>query len=92
MDRNLNPEQLIRQVFDLVKDAIPPGLEGVGQEFKQNLRATVTESLAGMNLVTREEFEVQQKVLARTRQKLEALEKRAAELEAALPIEPKEKS
>ena len=46
MDRNLNPEQLIRQVFDLVKDAIPPGLEGVGQEFKQNLRATVTESLA----------------------------------------------
>lgn len=81
------PEQLIRQVVDLVKEAIPPGLEGVGQELKQNLRATLTDSLANLDMVTREEFEVQQKVLARTRQKLEALEKRAAALEALLDAE-----
>lgn len=84
MSGNRNPEQLIRQVFDLVKDAIPPGLEGVGQELKQSIRATITDALSNMDVVTREEFEIQQKVLARTRQKLEALETRAAELEAIL--------
>lgn len=87
MNETSKPEQLVRQVVDLVKDAIPPGLEGVGQELKQNLRATITESLANLDMVTREEFEVQQKVLARTRMKLEALEKRAAELEALLDKE-----
>ena len=87
MSDSTKPEQLVRQVIDLVKDTIPPGLEGVGQELKQNLRATITESLANLDMVTREEFEVQQKVLARTRQKLEALEKRAAELEALLDKE-----
>lgn len=84
MSNSRNPEQLIRQVFDLVKDAIPPGVEEVGQELKQSLRATITDSLTNMDLVTREEFEIQQRVLARTRQKLEALEKRASELEATL--------
>lgn len=87
MNEQQKPEQLVRQVIDLVKEAIPPGLEGVGQELKQNLRATITESLANLDMVTREEFEVQQKVLQRTRQKLEALEKRAAELEGMLERE-----
>ena len=87
MSGNQKPEQLVRQVIDLVKEAIPPGLEGVGQELKHNLRATITESLASLDMVTREEFEVQQKVLQRTRQKLEALEKRAAELEGLLEQE-----
>ncbi|MDX1695123.1 MAG: accessory factor UbiK family protein [Ketobacteraceae bacterium] len=82
MSDNLRPEQLVRQVLDLVKEAIPPGLGEVGQDLKQNLRTTISESLANLDMVTREEFEVQRKVLARTRQKLEALEKRAAELEA----------
>ncbi|MCG8494703.1 MAG: accessory factor UbiK family protein [Enterobacterales bacterium] len=84
MSSSHNPEQLIRQVFDLVKDAIPPGLEEAGTELKQSIRATITEALANMDMVTREEFEIQQKVLARTRQKLEALEKRAATLEELL--------
>lgn len=87
MSNSRNPEQLIRQVVDLVKDAIPPGLEEAGQELRQSIRATITDSLANMDMVTREEFDVQQKVLARTRQKLEALEKRAAELEALLEQE-----
>lgn len=84
MSNSRNPEQLIRQVVDLVKDAIPPGLEEAGHELKQSIRATITDSLANMDMVTREEFDVQQKVLARTRQKLEALEKRAAALEATI--------
>ena len=84
MSNSRSPEQLIKQVFDLVKDAIPPGVEEVGQELKQSLRATITDSLSNMDLVTREEFEIQQRVLARTRQKLEALEKRANMLEASL--------
>lgn len=82
-----SPEQLIRQVFDLIKDAIPPGLEGAGHELKQSVRATITDALANMDVVTREEFEIQQKVLARTRQKLEALEKRAEVIEGILTRE-----
>ena len=82
-----SPEHLIRQVFDLIKDAIPPGIEDAGHELKQSLRATITDALANMDVVTREEFEIQQKVLARTRQKLEALEKRAEEIESLLTQE-----
>ncbi|MCG8317456.1 MAG: accessory factor UbiK family protein, partial [Pseudomonadales bacterium] len=56
-------------------------------ELKQSVRATITDALANMDVVTREEFEIQQKVLARTRQKLEALEKRAEVIEGILTRE-----
>ena len=52
-------------------------------EIGQNLKALLTSSFARLDLVTREEFDVQTKVLARTREKLAALEMRVAELERA---------
>ena len=50
-------------------------------DIDKNLRALATSAFARLDLVTREEFEVQREVLARTREKLAALEARVAELE-----------
>ena len=52
-------------------------------DVEQNLRAALAGLFARLDLVTREEFDVQREVLARTRAKLQALESRIAELEAA---------
>jgi ubiquinone biosynthesis accessory factor UbiK len=52
------------------------------KDVEKNTRAMMQSAFAKMDLVTREEFDVQQQVLARTREKLEALEKKVAELEA----------
>ena len=57
------------------------------REVEKNLRAFFTASLSRLDLVTREEFDVQAKVLGRTREKLEALEARVNVLEARLKAE-----
>jgi ubiquinone biosynthesis accessory factor UbiK len=51
-------------------------------DVQRNLKATLTAQLAKLDLVTREEFDIQAQVLARTREKLTALEARVAQLEA----------
>ena len=71
-------DDLARRVSALV----PPGMKEAGAEFEANLKATLQAGLAKLDLVTREEFEVQRAVLLRTREKLEALERALAELEA----------
>lgn len=50
-------------------------------DLEKNLRALLASAFSRLDLVTREEFDVQREVLARTRAKLEALEARLAELE-----------
>ena len=60
----------------------PPGLRESGEELQASFRAVLRSGLARLDLVTREEFEVQRAVLLRTREKLEALEGTVAELEA----------
>lgn len=62
-------------------DAVPQGLKSVKDDLEENFRSVLRSGLGKLDLVTREEFEVQEAVLARTREKLEALEKRLAELE-----------
>jgi BMFP domain-containing protein YqiC len=52
------------------------------KDIEKNVKAMMTQGLAKLDLVTREEFDVQAQVLAKTRAKLEALETRLAELEA----------
>jgi BMFP domain-containing protein YqiC len=71
-------DELARRVSELV----PPGLKEAGAEFESTLKATLQAGLAKLDLVTREEFEVQRAVLLRTREKLDALERALAELEA----------
>lgn len=57
-------------------------------DIEKNLRATLAGLFAKLDLVTREEFDVQREVLTRTRAKLEALEARVAELESRNPPSP----
>jgi len=52
------------------------------RDIEKNMRALLTQGFAKLDLVTREEFDIQKEVLARTREKLAALEARVAELES----------
>lgn len=65
-------------------DAVPSGLRQLQADLEKNVRAAMQTAFAKMDLVTREEFDVQQAVLARTRARLEVLEQQVAELEARL--------
>ena len=71
----------IDNVIDRIMANLPRGLSIFTQEAEHNLKAALRSGLGKMDLVTREEFDVQRDVLARTRAKLEALEKQVAELE-----------
>ena len=64
---------------------LPPGLAELKGDFERNARAAVQGALADLDLVTREDFDVQAQVLQRTRQRLQALEARVAALEPAAP-------
>ena len=62
-------------------EAVPEGLRAMQKDLEENFRSVLSAGLAKLDLVTREEFEVQEAVLARTREKLEALEQRLKEFE-----------
>ncbi|MEJ2576404.1 MAG: accessory factor UbiK family protein [Gammaproteobacteria bacterium] len=64
-----------------ITSGLPQGLLALQDDVKKNLGMAFEQALARLDLVTREEFEVQQGVLARTRARLEALEARVRELE-----------
>lgn len=87
------PSAILRSMFDpasldelskRLADALPGGLMQIRDEIQKNFRAILQGTLSQMNLVSREEFDVQREVLARTRAKLEALEAQIAELEKQL--------
>ena len=63
--------------------AVPPGVSALREDLEANFKAVLQAGLAKLDLVTRQEFEVQSGVLRRTREKLEALELRVAAMEAA---------
>ena len=64
----------IENLAEKLAAAVPEGLRSMREDLEHNFRAVLRSSLNKLDLVTREEFEVQQAVLARTREKLEALE------------------
>jgi BMFP domain-containing protein YqiC len=68
-------------------DSLPPGLKSINQQFEDHLRQFLQSWFSKMSLVTREEFDIQAQVLAKTRQKLEKLEAKLEVLEALLPPE-----
>ena len=67
-----------------IQASLPPGLDEVREDVTRNVRAIIAAGIARMDLVEREEFDVQSVVLARTREKLEALERRVRQLEEQL--------
>lgn len=85
-----------RTLDNLVKrlgNSLPSGLQHLHEDLEKNFRAVLRSSFAKMDLVTREEFDIQRAVLARTREKLETLESKVAELEEKLlPVTVSESS
>lgn len=80
------PDRMIdlAQLDDLARrlsGLVPPGMREGREELQQNFKAILQASLGKLDLVTREEFEVQRAVLARTREKLQALEAQVAALQ-----------
>jgi BMFP domain-containing protein YqiC len=71
----------IDDIANRLTGAIPPGLNNLKEDLEKNFHAILQSALGKLDLVTREEFEVQKLVLAKTRAKLEDLEKRVAALE-----------
>jgi len=75
----------LKTIDDLARrlnDLVPPGLKDARADLEQNFKATLQAGLAKLDLVTREEFDVQRAVLLRTRQKVEELERVVAAMEA----------
>lgn len=76
-----------KMAHDMAKqfvDSLPPGLKALNKEIEQQMHQFLQGWFNKMSLVTREEFDTQTQVLAKTRQKLEQLEVALAELEKTL--------
>lgn len=79
IDAPMTPAGLIDQIAEQVSRLLPQGLT---QEMRRNLHAALRSTFDRLELVTRDELEVQEQVLLRTRARLEEMERRVAELEA----------
>ena len=67
--------------------AVPPGVAALRRDLEDNFKAVLQSALTRLDLVSRQEFDVQAAVLRRTREKLEALEARLKALEAGQKTE-----
>jgi BMFP domain-containing protein YqiC len=76
--------RILDDIARRLSDAMPASARAVQDDLEKNLRATAQAAFAKLDLVTREEFDVQRKLLARSRAKIKLLEKQVAELEAKL--------
>ena len=77
-------KQDIDQIALRLVSLVPPGLAQAQKDLSANFRDVLAQGLRRLDLVTREEFDVQTQVLARTRAKVDELEQRVAELEATV--------
>jgi ubiquinone biosynthesis accessory factor UbiK len=75
-----NP-QLLDDLARRLAGSVPESVAALRRDLEQNFKGVLSGGLAKLDLVTREEFDVQSAVLKRTRAKLAALEKRIAEIE-----------
>lgn len=87
----LDPKQIEETVVKL-SQAIPSGLGQAPEELKSQFKAILTASFEKMDLVSRDEFDLQSAVLAKTRTKLEALEKKVEQLERMVDVKEGSKS
>lgn len=78
------PKSPIEDLTGFLSGLLPDSVDKVRQDIEQNLRSGLEGQLKKMDLVTREEFDIQSAVLSRTRDKLEKLEKIVAQLEAEI--------
>jgi len=74
-------DEFISDLAKRLRDLVPDPAQGPARDLEANFRALLEAALGRGGYVTFEEFEAQKKVLQRTREKVEALEKALAELE-----------
>ena len=73
--------RLIDELARRLAGSVPEGVQALRRDLEQNFKGVLQSQLARLDLVAREEFDVQSAVLRRTREKLAALERRLATLE-----------
>jgi hypothetical protein len=76
--------QTINRLSEKINELLPPGLQQVKSDFDARLKSLLQQQLANYEMVSREEFDIQERVLLRTREKLEIIEARLKELEQTL--------
>ncbi len=74
-------KESIENLAKKLAESLPDGLRSMREDLEANFRGVLRSGLTKLDLVTREEFEVQEAVLARTRKKLEQLEAKLEEME-----------
>ena len=77
-------DESIENLARKLAESVPEGLRSMREDLETNFRGVLQSGISKLDLVTREEFEVQEAVLARTREKLEHLEAKLKELEKDL--------
>lgn len=71
----------IEEIAKQVTESIPPGLKNMANDFEDKAKSVLQSKLSQLDVVTREEFDVQTQVLIKTRSKIAELEAKLAELE-----------
>ena len=79
----LDPKKL-EELAKQLSDAVPSGVRSAAEGAEARMKQILQSQLSRLDVVTREEFDIQSQVLIRTREKLEAMEARLAALEAQL--------
>jgi BMFP domain-containing protein YqiC len=77
---SLRIDEIVRRLIE----SVPPGLRSMQQDLEANFRAVLRANLSKLDLVARDEFDAQTRVLERTRARLEELEKRVEALGRAV--------
>jgi ubiquinone biosynthesis accessory factor UbiK len=83
----MNTSNQFEALFKQFTEQLPKGALELQKDLEKNMRVAMEATFKRMNLVTREEFEIQAAVLAKTRAKLEALEAQLAALEARMQLD-----
>jgi len=76
--------QTINRLSDKINQLLPPGVQQAKSDFDARLKILLQQQLAQLEFVSREEFDIQTRVLQRTRAKLETLEEKLRDLEQTL--------
>lgn len=79
----INPAK-IEEIAKQISSNMPQGVKNLADTFEARTKQAIQAKLAEMDFVSREEFDIQSKVLIRTREKLTELEQKVAQLEAQL--------
>jgi BMFP domain-containing protein YqiC len=85
----MDPAQFLKDLSERLSNILPPAMQTLKKDCEKNIHSTLTSAFNKLDLITREEFDAQAKVLARSRQKIEDLEAKIQTLEKLIQDGPK---